>query len=579
MLIDTRTWNTDKRIFLSVSLFIFVLFALAFANTAWVCEDAYITFRVVDNALNGYGLVWNPGERVQVYTHPLWFFLLLAGSAFYNDPYYISVILSFLCLGATVFLALKILRPCGILSLLVFSCLLFSRAFIDYISSGLENPLNHALIALFLWVWFEKRAHRHFLFFLVLIAAVMFLNRPDSIVLVFPALLYCFWNDKNILRRKIGIALAALSPVVAWEIFSVVYYGSPVPNTALAKAATGIGWRQYAEQSWYYFQYTFKTDIATIILMAAGIFAGFLSPSLRWKAISSGIVFWGIYLCAVGGDYMGGRFFSASVLFAAILCARASQRAAQIPSSILAMPVDQGFLKYVVLGLMLLAASQLRQTVLEHTVFSPLTYHDPSPFFTYSITNSRAIYYRRTGLRHVVKNEGGGIRHHWFATGQKIRNTYQPGESKFYIGGTMGIMPYAAGPDFHWIDFLVLTDSFRARLPYRQAKVRRPGHYERDIPYGYLESVLTGTNRIQDPALARLYDDVVLATTGDIFRWERFAAIFRLNTGFHKDAAKNFSGEKLKNKFLNIGQNKVRAWRIDSPQDFAPIKTVKVPVD
>lgn len=35
---------------------IFCLFSLAFINTAWVAEDAFITFRSVDNMLAGYGL-------------------------------------------------------------------------------------------------------------------------------------------------------------------------------------------------------------------------------------------------------------------------------------------------------------------------------------------------------------------------------------------------------------------------------------------------------------------------------------------------------------------------------------------
>lgn len=32
---------------------------------AWVCDDAYISFRVVDNALHGYGLRWNVDERLR----------------------------------------------------------------------------------------------------------------------------------------------------------------------------------------------------------------------------------------------------------------------------------------------------------------------------------------------------------------------------------------------------------------------------------------------------------------------------------------------------------------------------------
>ena len=33
---------------------------------AWVSDDAFITFRVIDNFVNGHGLRWNVDERVEV---------------------------------------------------------------------------------------------------------------------------------------------------------------------------------------------------------------------------------------------------------------------------------------------------------------------------------------------------------------------------------------------------------------------------------------------------------------------------------------------------------------------------------
>ena len=45
-------------------------------ETAWISDDAYITFRSVENFIHGYGLVHNLGERVQVFTHPFWFFVM-----------------------------------------------------------------------------------------------------------------------------------------------------------------------------------------------------------------------------------------------------------------------------------------------------------------------------------------------------------------------------------------------------------------------------------------------------------------------------------------------------------------------
>ena len=54
-----------------------LFYATALLTNAWLCDDAYITYRSIDNFVSGYGPVWNSGERVQSYTHPLWFFVLM----------------------------------------------------------------------------------------------------------------------------------------------------------------------------------------------------------------------------------------------------------------------------------------------------------------------------------------------------------------------------------------------------------------------------------------------------------------------------------------------------------------------
>ena len=52
---------------LFVTLLFIILIVVIIIN-AWLCDDAYISFRVVKNFVNGYGLRWNIFERVQVFT-------------------------------------------------------------------------------------------------------------------------------------------------------------------------------------------------------------------------------------------------------------------------------------------------------------------------------------------------------------------------------------------------------------------------------------------------------------------------------------------------------------------------------
>ena len=74
-----RGWRTA----LSTASAVLPLAALAFAGGArrWMSDDGFINLRVVDNALHGHGLVFNPGERVEAVTSPLWILVLTAVGA------------------------------------------------------------------------------------------------------------------------------------------------------------------------------------------------------------------------------------------------------------------------------------------------------------------------------------------------------------------------------------------------------------------------------------------------------------------------------------------------------------------
>jgi len=73
----------------SIPLFMAImLFAIVLVYSAWLHDDAYITFRTVDNFVNGYGLTWNVSERVETYSNPLWMFLV-------SIPYLLFLYLSY----------------------------------------------------------------------------------------------------------------------------------------------------------------------------------------------------------------------------------------------------------------------------------------------------------------------------------------------------------------------------------------------------------------------------------------------------------------------------------------------------
>src|ERR1051325_7716822 len=92
-----------------VLTFALAVLATLIIRTAWVSDDAYLTFRTVDNFVHGVGLRWNAADRVQAYTDPLWMFVLSAVYFFTREIFYTSIAVSVaLSLWAVWFIARRI---------------------------------------------------------------------------------------------------------------------------------------------------------------------------------------------------------------------------------------------------------------------------------------------------------------------------------------------------------------------------------------------------------------------------------------------------------------------------------------
>src|SRR3989339_805941 len=93
-----RSFGPGKMLFL---LSCTLVVGVRIGAEAWISEDALITFRTIDNFLQGYGLRWNIDERVQVATHPLWMLVNAALYSLTKEAYTTLVMLSlFLSMAA-----------------------------------------------------------------------------------------------------------------------------------------------------------------------------------------------------------------------------------------------------------------------------------------------------------------------------------------------------------------------------------------------------------------------------------------------------------------------------------------------
>ena len=106
-------------------------FALVILQNAWLCDDAFITYRTADNLINGHGLTWNAGERVQTFTNPLWLFTIAGFYFFSGEIYYTAILLSWALSVLAVFLVFSRIANdwrAVVLGAMLFSC---SKAFVD----------------------------------------------------------------------------------------------------------------------------------------------------------------------------------------------------------------------------------------------------------------------------------------------------------------------------------------------------------------------------------------------------------------------------------------------------------------
>lgn len=479
-----------------------VVCVAAVLRVAWLSDDAYITFRVVENAADGLGLTWNPAERVQAYTHPLWLFVLLAGRLVTGELYAGALGLSVALSAAAVWLVAFRLRAGAVATLLGLLVLALSRAFIDYSTSGLENPLTHLLLAAFLVVWFAGRPGDGRVFTLSLLAALLAVNRIDALLLVAPALGWAVWQRRS--RRALGLALLGLLPLLLWTAFSLFYYGFPFPNTAYAKLATGIAAGDLARQGLAYLLNSLRWDPLTLAAIAAALVLAVLSRRGAALVVAAGIGLYLLYIVRIGGDFMSGRFLAAPLLAAVVLLIVLVGPVLRRPSTAAAVVIA-----VLVLGLMghvpyLLAGSPTGDDARRDG----------------DITDERAYYTPHTGLFYPDRAP-----HPWAEQGMVLR---EQGPAVIEHGN-VGFLGYYAGPAVHIVDRNGLTDPLLARLPVRDPADWRIGHFRRDVPPGYIDTLRNGRNLIHDPDLAAFYEPLRLVTRGALWSRERLLEIWRLN--------------------------------------------------
>ena len=479
-------------------------------RSAWVCDDAFITMRTVDNLVQGHGLRWNVAERVQTFTHPLWTFLLVPFYLVTREAYYTVVAVSLVLTAALAFgLTLRGgSSTAGVLT--AATMLISSKAFVDFSTSGLENPLAHLLLALFVVLCMPRENKPKRLELLSAVAGLLVLTRMDTLLLVLPALISVMRGQS---RRRVLVALSmGFAPFLAWELFALVYYGAPFPNTAYAKLGTGIPRAELVGQGLAYVTNSLRIDPVTLpaVVVAAGLAVWRRKRIAR--ALAVGAFLYIVYVIWIGGDFMSGRFFAAPLVLSVTLLARCFP---PIPAAAaLSAPA-------LILLVGILPATAPLRSGADYAERHRATAADSA-----RITDERAFYYAETGL--LGARRGAAMPDHPSAHEGRAARASGPGLA---VRGGVGFFGYYAGPDWTIVEKWAVCDPLLARLPVPEGAFWRIGHFTRPLPSGYPASLRDDVNLITDPRVAELYDAVREVTRGPLFSRRRAVAVWRLNTG------------------------------------------------
>jgi hypothetical protein len=187
-------------------------------------EDAYITFRFAENWAHGLGPVYNAGERVMGFSSPLWTAWLALGSVVFGPVFtFARVSGALLDLGTLLLGCMLLEEEHGRWSAWIFG-LFFAIHPIFAANSVLGMETSLFLFLLMASAWAMRHSPRASGVLIGLLALV----RPEGVLAAGVAALAAPARQRLIAFGVAALGFGALT----------IYFGSPIPQSVQAKAAT-----------------------------------------------------------------------------------------------------------------------------------------------------------------------------------------------------------------------------------------------------------------------------------------------------------------------------------------------------
>jgi len=495
----------DRRL---VALVACTLVGAVAIRTAWMADDAFLTFRVADNFVHGFGLRWNVAERVQVFTHPAWLALVSAFYAITHEAYFTVLAVSIAFAIAVMYLLVTRLAVDTPSAVGAAAVLVLSKAFVDYTTSGFETPLTYALIAGFWTVYFGVPHARALRLWLPLSVALLVLTDAAAAVLVIPALAVAIWRTRaQGVWRPIVIALA---PILVWEAFAFFYYGALLPNPTIARLYAGLSPSERTRHGIVYLLDSINLDPLTLTVVGAATALALAGTARGTRVIALGLVLYLLVVIRMGGDAMTGRLLAPALLCAAVVVSRVDTDALTPAMRVQALAA--------IVGLELMSPRPI--THVRRYADSPQRYVSDLT----GIVDERHLSSLSTALVNLRRNVPWPTE-----DGVPGGRTPRESEPRVVVSDRPGLQGFFGGPSLHLIHTGAATDPVLARLPAKPAS--QVGVERRPIPDGYVKVLAGAPASFTDPTVALLYSRAMAATRDPIWSWRRFRRLVQINFG------------------------------------------------
>ena len=313
---DTRLSASSPVVFL-----IGTLSCVAWLNR-FIQDDAFISFHYARNFVEGQGLTFNPGERVEGYTNFLWTVVMAIGFGLGLEPVawsqVVGVALFAVSLGVTFTLAAQLSesRWVAIAAVLLLGT---NFSFSAYATGGLETQMQACLVlSAFLLSWRATRGPGVSRVFLVLASCVYglaCLTRLDSsVALVLPGLLtlaVVVSRGRNHGTRALDVlalCLPAFLLLAPWFLWKLSYYGELLPNTFYAKVSSSA-----SALRGIHYVYRFFASYWLLPMVAVAVVA---RPGRLWRLAEGDRRWWSLTLLMSVGSARRVESWAQSTSFA-----------------------------------------------------------------------------------------------------------------------------------------------------------------------------------------------------------------------------------------------------------------------